>query len=214
MAQTLPYLSSNKNVAKLFEKILSAQKPSTFTHQYLQNTIGLKGTNDRPLIPLLRTLGFLDSANVPTSAYDLLKNQATAKRAIAAGVRKAYDGLFKANEKADALGPAELKGLLSQVSGADESMVEWSARTFAALAKLADFSGQPDVALKEEKTEDEEDTAESLNEAEKLKNRRVTSAAYSGLRPEFHYNIQIHLPGNGTEETYLNIFNALRRTFK
>jgi hypothetical protein len=66
VAQTLPYLSSNKNVAKIFEKILTAQKPGTFTQDYLRNTIGLKGTNDRPLIPLLRTLGFLDSANVPT----------------------------------------------------------------------------------------------------------------------------------------------------
>jgi Family of unknown function (DUF5343) len=215
MAQTIPYLSSNKNVSKLFEKILSAQKPSTFTHQYLQNIIGLKGTNDRPLIPFLRTLGFLDSANAPTSAYDLLKNQTTARKAIGAGVKKAYEGLFKANEKANELGPAELKGLLSQVSGADEKMVERSAGTFAALAKLADFSGQPDIAIQEEEeTEDEEDTEESLNEVEKLKKQRGSNATYSGLRPEFHYNIQIHLPGNGTEETYLNIFNALRRTFK
>jgi hypothetical protein len=214
MAQTLPYLSSNKNVANLFEKILTAQKPSTFTHDYLQNTIGLKGTNDRPLIPLLRTLGFLDPANVPTAAYDLLKNSTTAKGAIAAGIKKAYEGLFKANEKANELGPAELKGLLSQVSGVDESMVEWSARTFAALAKLADFSAPAPAVVEVEKSDDEEETDESSDEAEKLKNKKRQNAALSGLRPEFHYNIQIHLPGNGTEETYLNIFNALRRTFK
>ena len=34
------------------------------------------------------------------------------------------------------------------------------------------------------------------------------------LRPEFHYNIQIHLPSNATEEVYLSIFNALRKTFQ
>jgi hypothetical protein len=214
MAQALPYLSSNRNVPKLFEKILSAQKPSTFTHQYLPNIIGLKGTNDRPLIPLLRTLGFLDTANVPTSAYDLLKNQATAKGAIAAGVKRAYEGLFKANEKANELGPSELKGLLSQVSGADEKMVERSAGTFTALAKLADFSTQPDVATKEEETGDEENPEKNINEREKLKGKREADTSHQGLRPEFHYNIQIHLPGNGTEETYLNIFNAVRRTFK
>jgi hypothetical protein len=72
-----------------------------------------------------------------------LKNKATAKIAIAAGVRKAWEPLFKANEKANELGPAELKGLLSQVSGADEKMVDWNARTFAAFAKLADFNVQP-----------------------------------------------------------------------
>jgi hypothetical protein len=35
----------------------------------------------------------------------------------------------------------------------------------------------------------------------------------TGLRTDFHFNIQVHLPANGTEDTYLNIFNALRRTF-
>jgi hypothetical protein len=209
VAQTLPYLSSNKNVAELFEKILSAQKPPAFTHAYLQNTIGLKGTNDRPLIPMLRTLGFLDSANIPTSWYDLLKNKATVKGAIAEAIRKAWEPLFKANEKANELGAPELKGLLSQVSGADEKMVDWSARTFAALAKLADFNAQsapPDADQVEE-----EELEEDIDETDKLKNKPLIG---TGLRPEFHYNIQIHLPGNGSEQTYLNIFNALRRTFK
>jgi len=30
------------------------------------------------------------------------------------------------------------------------------------------------------------------------------------FNPEFKVNIEIHLPSNGTEETYLAIFNALR----
>jgi hypothetical protein len=38
-----------------------------------------------------------------------------------------------------------------------------------------------------------------------------TKPVAGGIRPEFHYNIQIHLPSNATEETYLNIFNALRK---
>jgi hypothetical protein len=35
VAQTLPYLSSNKNLPKLFEKILSAQKGGPSTECYL-----------------------------------------------------------------------------------------------------------------------------------------------------------------------------------
>jgi hypothetical protein len=203
VALSLPYLPSNKNVGKLFEKILSAQKPGTFTHDYLQNTIGLKGMGDRPLIPLLRNLGFLDTANVPTSAYDLLKNKITAKTAIAGGVRKGYEAVFKANETANELSSEELKGLISQVSGADEGMVERVAATFSVLAKLGDFAAQ--VAVPEDDTTDDEEEDHEDKDKDKKK---------GGLRPEFHYNIQIHLPGNGSEETYLNIFNALRRTFK
>jgi hypothetical protein len=204
---SLPYLPSYKNLGKLFEKILTAQKPSTFTHDYLQNTIGLKGTNDRALIPLLRNLGFLNAANVPTAAYDLLKNNSTAKAAIAEGIRSAYAPVFKANEKANTLSSDELKGLISQVSGAEEGMVDRISGTFSALVKLGDFGAEkPKPPVGQQDTHEGDET----EEAEKP-NGKATGGT---LRPEFHYNIQIHLPGNGSEETYLNIFNAFRRTFK
>jgi len=206
--QPLPYLASYKNVGTLFDKILSAQKPSTFTHDYLQNTIGLKGTNNRPLIPLLRTLGFLNSANIPTTSYDLLKNKGTAKAAIAAGVRQAYAPLFRANEKANELASDELKGLISQVSGLDEEAVKRIAPTFNALVKLGDFSAKEPAPLSGKLGE------ERASEDEPAEDQEPKNGAKVGLRPEFHYNIQIHLPGNGSEETYLNIFNAFRRTFK
>jgi hypothetical protein len=65
MPVSLPYLASNKNLPLLFEKIAAAKVPEKFTHGFLTTTIGLKGTNDRALIPLLRTMGFLDQSGTP-----------------------------------------------------------------------------------------------------------------------------------------------------
>lgn len=62
MATSLPYLSSNKNIETLFGAILSAKVPERFTQDFLQNTIGLKGSNDRQVIPLLRNLRFIDQS--------------------------------------------------------------------------------------------------------------------------------------------------------
>jgi hypothetical protein len=140
----------------------------------------------------------LDAGNRPTPAYDLLKNPATSKRAIADGVRSAYEPLFRSDEKANELSGYALKGLIAQVAGTDEAMTSRIAPTFTAVAKLADF------------------TAGAPRKLEKAEEKKVDggSGEGGGLRPEFHYNIQIHLPANGTEETYLNIFNALRRTFR
>lgn len=208
MAQNLPYLSSNKNVGKLFEKIATAQKPDAFTHAYLRDTIGLKGTNDRPLISFLRSLGFLDGGNRPTPAYDLLKNPAKAKGAIADGIKLAYGPLFKANERANQVPSEELRGLISQVTGADKDMVERVAHTFSAVLKQADF------ASVSQSTESDENRNEDSDEDQEREVGDDQRRAAAGFRPEFHYNIQIHLPANGTEEAYLNIFNALRRTFK
>jgi hypothetical protein len=137
MATSLPYLQSYKNLETLFAKIATAKVPDKFTHEFLQKTIGLKGTNDRPFIPLLRTLGFLDTSGTPTAAYRLLKNAATAKAALAAAIRKAYKPLFDADENANALSNEKLKGLVAQVAGTHDEMTSRIAATFNALNKLA-----------------------------------------------------------------------------
>jgi hypothetical protein len=206
MPTSLAYLSSNKNVGELFSKIASAKVPPKFTHAFLGQTIGLKGTNDRPLIPLLRTLGYLDQSGTPTSKYAELKNPAIAKSSIGHAIRAAYAPLFAADENAHQLTGEKLKGLISQVAGTDEDMTARIASTFNALVKLADFSAAtPNGDTKAE--------AEEEQEPEDREQQRTTRHG-KGLRPEFHYNIQIHLPANGTEDVYLNIFNALRKVFE
>lgn len=205
MAATLPYLSSNRNVDKLFSKVSSAKIPDKFTHEFLQQTIGLKGTNDRPLIPLLRALGYLDQSGTPTTKYGELKNATTAKASLASAIRRAYAPLFDADESAHKLPADRLKGLVAQVAGTDETMTARIVATFNALTKIADFSAptptKEDSKDKKPKDEKDQKAADSLQEGKPL-------------RPEFHYNLQIHLPANATEEVYLNIFNALRKVFQ
>lgn len=208
MPVQLPYLSSNKNVSTLFEKIGTAKVPDSFTHTFLQNTLGLKTTNDRPLIPFLRNLGFIDSGNKPTSQYNLLKGSERQRQtALAEGVRKAYGPLFDADEEAYTRGGQELRNLISQVAGTDEDMTARIASTFAVVAKLGDFKA---LAPKEEpKKEPPKDPPEGEGDDHSTVGRKI-----KGLRTEFHYNIQVVLPFNATEEVYLNIFNAIRKTFQ
>lgn len=197
MASELPYLPSYKNVEKLFQAIAAAKQPDAFTQKFLNETIGLKGVGDRSLIPLLRTLGFLDPSNKPTPAYAELKNPAVARRAMAVAIRNAYEPLFASNEKANELNGDALKGLIAQVAGADSGLTSKIAGTFNSLIKLGDFSNSKPLAPEEK--------------AETSEQKKPPT---TGLRSEFHYNIQIHLPGNAGEETYINIFNALRKTFQ
>jgi hypothetical protein len=203
MASSLAYVVSNKNLPTLFQKISAAKVPDKFTHTFLLQTIGLKGTNDRAYIPLLRTLGFLDNSGTPTASYRQLKNSATAKLSIAAGVRTAYAPLFAADESAHALALDKLKGLVAQVAGTDEGITSRIASTFTTLAKLGDFASSVPIEEPSESDANEEDISEDQDRRQR-----------KGLKTEFHYNIQIHLPSNGTEEMYLNIFNALRKVFQ
>jgi hypothetical protein len=203
MAVPLPYLVSYKNLPVLFEKIVSAKIPDKFTHSFLLTTIGLKGTNDRALIPLLRNLGFLDPSGSPTQAYRLLKGD-NRRVAIADGIRRAYGPLFDADQNAHKLPTDRLKSLVAQIAGTDADLTGRIANTFSALTKLGDFDAEKpeaDEVKKEVKAETDRTEVE-----DRVKSR--------GLRTEFHYNIQVQLPSNGTEEVYLNIFNAIRKTFQ
>ena len=146
---------------------------------------------------MLKKLGFLDAGGRPTETYGLLKNKEVAATAIADGIRKVYAPLFEANEKANELSLEPLKGLISQVTGSEKGIVGQIAYTFNALAKNADFS-KP---------------AKSKQPPDPAHGKEPPPSSPTALRTDFHFNIQVHLPANGTEETYLNIFNALRRTF-
>jgi hypothetical protein len=197
MPKDLFYLGSYKNVGKLFETIETAKAPEAFTTRFLADVIGLKSAADRNLINMLKKMGFIDASGRPTETYGLLKNKDVSGAAIADGLKKAYAGLFEVNERVNELSLDQLKGLVSQVTGSDKNLVNQIAYTFNAIAKKADFS-----KTTAKKKEDEVDEGTLL-----------TKLPPSELRKDFHFNIQVHLPANGTEETYLNIFNALRRTF-
>jgi hypothetical protein len=144
----------------------------------------------------------------PTSAYAVLKNKSMSKKAIADGIRKGYAGLYEADENAHSLPPDQLKGLVAQVSGTEEAMTKLIALTFGTLVKLADFT-----ATAESATFPSENGAKEEAKAEPPVVQQVPVVAHATkFNPEFRFNIEVHLPSNGTEETYLNIFNALRKT--
>jgi Family of unknown function (DUF5343) len=66
MTHDLPYTPAYGKIGQLFEKIAKAKIPDAFTVKYLNQSLGLKSTNDRNLIPLLKKLGFLDGSGKPT----------------------------------------------------------------------------------------------------------------------------------------------------
>jgi hypothetical protein len=97
--------------------------------------------------------------------------------------------------------------LVAQVSGAEEKGIGMIAGTFNALTKAADFS----AAAKNEIVEENPDG--NGKEAPPAKDKPLEQLPpVSKFNSDFHFNIQVHLPSNGTEETYLAIFNALRRS--
>ena len=106
----------------------------------------------------------------------------------------------------------ELKGLIAQVSGAEEAMNRLITGTFNALGKVADFAAADETNNDGGSSpgngagaKDEPPPPDSEPEREK-------PPGITKFTPAFRFNIEIHLPSNGTEDTYLAIFNALRKS--
>jgi hypothetical protein len=64
-----PYVNGYGGIASLFKKIKEAAIPTKFTVDFMTTALGLKSSSYRAMIPLLKRLGFIDQANVPTEAY-------------------------------------------------------------------------------------------------------------------------------------------------
>ena len=122
----------------------------------------------------------------------------------------AYDPLFEANENAHSLSSEKLKGLVAQVAGTDDDMTARIVATFNALAKQGDFSSRSPAV----DAASDEDLGLGPDAPEASGKATPAAAIGKPLNPQFHYNIQVHLPSNATEEVYLNIFNAIRKVFQ
>ncbi len=86
-------------------------------------------------------------------------------------------------------------------------MTKLIALTFGALTKLADFSGSTEpVTMSSENGGKEEPKMDAG-----FTPPNPATVHMAKFEPEFRFNIEVHLPSNGTEEIYLNIFSALRK---
>jgi hypothetical protein len=82
-----PFMNAYGLITKILEKITEAQQPDRFTQDYLTTKLGFSGGSARPVIPLLKRLGFLSSDGTPTQLYSKFRNPETRGIAMAQALR-------------------------------------------------------------------------------------------------------------------------------
>jgi len=65
----LPYVTNPGKIREYFNKIIEVETPAKFTMNFLSDVMLFKGKNDRNLMPLLKSMGFLDGNGIPTQLY-------------------------------------------------------------------------------------------------------------------------------------------------
>ncbi len=215
MALTTAYLVSGKNLGPFLDALRSAQAPKKLTITFLEQ-LGFKSTNDRLFIPLLKGLGFLDQQGVPTQRYFDFLDAMESKRVLAAGIRDAYEDLFRIKTNANTLSRAELEGKLRSLTQGklSDNVLKLTAKTFLELVKQADFSREPISGTEKPQTETEP-TEGPLGAApiepppidrEHVRGHRSPNRAFDALA----YRIEVVLPATRDKLIYDAIFRSLR----
>lgn len=191
-----PYMISNNKIPLIIAKIQQAARPVKFTQEVLKN-LGFTSTNDRAFIPLAKKLGFLAEDGTPTALYDQLKDKTTAKAAMAMQIKVLYSELYAINLEIHKAAEDEIKGAISRVTGKDEEGVSRIYSTFKTLCNNADFQNEITI----ERPEHNEDINQEKSDM---------GIVVPELVPQFHYNIQIHLPAT----TDISVYNAIFKSLK
>ena len=208
MAAKLPYMLSTASIPKILEKVQNARRPERFTQDFLETKLGHSGGSAKPIIPLLKRMGFLGSDGVPTSLYDQFRNTETQGFAVAEGMKNAFNELFERNEYIYELSRERLIGQVVEITGAakEDRSTRAIVGTFQALNELADFEAQ---AAEKSVPQTNPETMPPSQFA--MKPRDTSSVAETeNVELKVGYTINLNLPETNDPEVFNAIFKALR----
>jgi len=205
----LPYLTSPGSASKILNKIIEARTPERFTLDFLETKLGFKGGSSRPIIPLLKRIGFLTDDGVPTEIYRRFRSESTRGQAMAEALRKGYQELFSINEYAQDLDRKKLGDLVTQITGSERgnSADNLTVSTFFNLKDFADFEADP--------SENNNGNTNQLPSHPDRNNGQPPPPPpkndVDSLGLNLSYTINLNLPDTTNVEVYNAIFESLRK---
>jgi hypothetical protein len=199
-----PYVNGHGGIPKLFARIKEEAVPPKFTQDFVSTVLDLKSSSYRAMIPLLKRLGFIDAANVPTQAYKDFREDSLSGTTMAERLHEAYKGLFGASEYAYKLDKKELQSKLKSLLGAaeDDPNISYVAGTFLELSKLAKWDGGVPKSKKE--------TPEPIKGGGAETEREHSGKELFSGRLALSYTINLNLPATTEIEVFNAIFKSLR----
>jgi Family of unknown function (DUF5343) len=199
----VPYVTASGNVVRALQGIQRASQPERFTVDFLETKLGLKGGSARPVIPFLKRTGFLNSDGSPTKLYTRFRNPSQAGAAAAEALHYGFRPLYEVNEYVHDLSDAELKGVVVQVTGMEDTAggVQAIVGSFKGLKQFADFDASSGTLPSVEPADLEEST-------DIAPRGNGSGPITSGIN--LGYTINLHLPPTSDVAVFNAIFKSLR----
>ena len=202
MSDNPPYMNAYGQIGQVLEKIKTAKTPQRFTQDFLHIKLSVKSSSVRPIISVLKKLGFLSSDAVPTPRYDQFRVESKSGGAMATGLREAYHELYSRHEYVHELSSKELKDLVIEATGLETNsgILKAIVSTFEALKLFAIF----DLDTEPEGDHEIEDISPNMSEVLQKKEGGLD------LGMNLSYTINLNLPETSNVAVYDAIFKSLR----
>ena len=196
MPQNYPYMSNPAKIPKFFEHVQSAKIPQRITYQYLASA-GFRSKNDRPLIPIIKFLAFLDSSGSPTKVWRAYRDRSRAPGVLAKAIMTGYSDLFAMYGDAYQKDDATLESFFSSQTSVGKATIRYMVQTFKVVCKLADFSA----------------VVEEIPGIEPAEVTPLPEKAEAAIRvsPGLQLNVEIHIAADTSDEKIETIFKNMKK---
>jgi len=195
-----PYTQVIGKLKPFFEKIQQVGKPDIVDKKWLAS-IGMNGTNDPTIIPVLRFIGFVDQSSKPTDRWMRYRDKSQSRQVLAEGIREGYAELFQTYEDAYRRSSEELKAFFNTRTTAGASVVSKTVTTFKNLCKLAGFESVPVAGQTVQPLKLTQDGLEAPTKIIKELGAGIT----------ININVQLTLPDTTDESVYDKLFAAMKK---
>ena len=199
-----PYITVQSSLKEFLDQVPKTGTPEKLVRTELEAR-GFKSKNDRPIIPLLRFIGFIDKDGVPTGTYTNFKDRKQSGVVMADAIKQAYSDLFSLYPGAQSVDNDDLASFFSTRTKGGERVVEMIVSTFRTLCEFASFgdevAGPEDVPPSGVKSADSA-ISDFLRHKPKAP---VTSHSVVNV------NLQVVLPTTEDSTVYDRIFESIKK---
>lgn len=136
-----PYTVAAGALSEFLAKLKTLAVPPKIDSTYLAS-IGFASSNHRAFVPVLKSVGLLDSSGVPNERYRLGIRGGDGSL-IAEGIRQGYKPLFDVYPNAESMSTTDLQKFIGAHSSYGERALGAAITTFQTLCKFGDFGATP-----------------------------------------------------------------------
>ena len=204
---SLPYITAPGAIERALSAIKSAATPERVNQDFVKTILKIPGGTGNQVTAFLRKIGFVNADGTPSDLYKSLRNASTTGTAVAEALKLGYAPLYRRNEFMHAMPEQELKGLVTEETGAGaESQVpDLVVAAIQALKKFANFNG----ASVDQKNNSLLPQIAS-NPAAEPKVRLPDPPRTRGIGMNLSYTINLNLPATSD----IAVFNAIFKSLK